>query len=399
MTILFDILLRVARELTPDVYESIATGGSATTLVDATANIEDDDWWIGGTLFYKSGILENYTATITDFTKSSGTFAFATFNGISNPSFETNANGHSAYGAGVTIARSTSQYCYGAASLEITPAANVSSGQTTTAACVAGVTYTVSVGILDVAAQTFSLQYHLPSGTYRNSTSWTGVGGAWIRKYITFTAAVTGTAQFFLVRDAVNSATTFYTDGWQMVVGSITSYAECAVPDTYLALSKSWRRAELVRAVNTVLGKQDIVADNIATSSVAAQYTYNLPTGVSHVLSVFVGTEADGWVRHFNWQEEGVHLRFTANEPDADTILIRYLTKHDTVTADSDSIDIGINVDLVVKDALAELWFQRWGGVDKNEASKIRYQTYAGEAERLRSRLPHHNPDPRYSGL
>jgi hypothetical protein len=399
MTILFDILLRVARELTPDVYESSATGGSASTLADTT-NPEASDFWNNGTLFFKSGLMADRSAVITDFTITTGLFAFSPVNRVTNFGFETNTSGYAASGAGVSIARVTSEYHRGVASCEVTTASNVHSEVGYALSCESGIQFTFSVEVKDIAAQDFSLFVTDPDSNVVSASTvlWTGTG-AWVRKSLTITPTTAGTHTFYVQRDAVASTTKYYIDDVQIVVGTEALYLECAQYDEYLSLTPAWSRSRLIQAVNTALGKQDITADNTATSSVAAQYTYNLPTDVSRILSIFVGTEVDGWVRHFNWKEEGVHLRFTANEPDADTILIRYLTKHGTVAADSATIDIGINVDLLVKDALAELWFQRWGGVDRSEAAKIRYQTYAGEAERLRSRLPHHNPDPRYSGL
>jgi hypothetical protein len=77
MTIMFDVLLRIARELDEDVWESVATGGNATTLSDTT-NLEASDFWNGGTLFFKTGNRISTTAVITDFTVTTGVFTFAT---------------------------------------------------------------------------------------------------------------------------------------------------------------------------------------------------------------------------------------------------------------------------------------------------------------------------------
>lgn len=80
MTILFDVLLRIARQVDETIYESVATGGGATTLADSTATAEANDFWNGGTIFFKSGAggRINTCVVITDFVQSTGTFTFAT---------------------------------------------------------------------------------------------------------------------------------------------------------------------------------------------------------------------------------------------------------------------------------------------------------------------------------
>jgi len=55
------------------------TGASPTTLTDsAVANLEADDWYNGGVLWFRSGNHANKTATITDYTGASGVYTFAT---------------------------------------------------------------------------------------------------------------------------------------------------------------------------------------------------------------------------------------------------------------------------------------------------------------------------------
>lgn len=77
MTMLFQVLLDVARTCGV-LVSGTATGGSTTTLVDSN-RLEQDDYFKGGTLFFRSGTgLINTTAKPTAYTGSSGTFTFAT---------------------------------------------------------------------------------------------------------------------------------------------------------------------------------------------------------------------------------------------------------------------------------------------------------------------------------
>lgn len=258
MTILFDVLLRVARQVTEDVWESTATGGSATTLVDSSANVEADDFWNGGTLFFKSGSTGriNTTAVITDFTKLTGTFTVAT---------------------GVALA--------------------------------------------------------------------------------------TG--------------------------------------NTYLALTPAIPLANLIRAVNNALKKQTLITEDETTDIVASQYDYSLPAGVSNVLAVYFGNDTDGWERSNTWGERNGELTFYAYEPGTadDHIRILYWGNHGEVGASSDTINAQINVDLLVFDALAELWGQRAMRSDENPRAKDRQAFFYQEAEKLRNRKAKKNSATKYTGL
>ena len=52
MTTLFDLTYKLAR-LLKIVEEGTATGGSTTTLIDTVERTEDNDYWLGGTVFIK----------------------------------------------------------------------------------------------------------------------------------------------------------------------------------------------------------------------------------------------------------------------------------------------------------------------------------------------------------
>lgn len=71
----FDIMLALSRLLQPMV-ESVATGGSLTTLVDSK-RFELDDHFNEGTIFFITGNEANKSAIITDYTLSTKTFQFA----------------------------------------------------------------------------------------------------------------------------------------------------------------------------------------------------------------------------------------------------------------------------------------------------------------------------------
>ena len=66
------IILKAARHSTSD------SSGSTTTLIDSRMIGEPDDFFNGGTIWFKSGLLDGKTAVITDFDSNTGTFTFAT---------------------------------------------------------------------------------------------------------------------------------------------------------------------------------------------------------------------------------------------------------------------------------------------------------------------------------
>lgn len=80
MTTLASAALDLARILC-DVFEGEATGGNATTLSD-TGVTEEDDYFNGGTIWSLSGNNAGKSRVITDWTKSTGTFTFATMTAL-----------------------------------------------------------------------------------------------------------------------------------------------------------------------------------------------------------------------------------------------------------------------------------------------------------------------------
>ena len=74
---LFELTLKLAMILR-NGRTGVASGGSTTTLVDSTMTNEPDDFFNGGTIWFKSAPLAAKSAVITDFDGSTGTFTFAT---------------------------------------------------------------------------------------------------------------------------------------------------------------------------------------------------------------------------------------------------------------------------------------------------------------------------------
>jgi hypothetical protein len=77
---LWDALLATAQEL--DIArESVATGGSTTTLVDTVFRLEPDDFWNQGTIWYEDAdgaqSYNNYCTRINDFYQTTKTLTFA----------------------------------------------------------------------------------------------------------------------------------------------------------------------------------------------------------------------------------------------------------------------------------------------------------------------------------
>ena len=93
MTTLFQVLLDVARTCGV-LVSGTATGGSTTTLID-TKRLEQDDYFNGGTLFFRSGTgLINTTATVTDYAQSPGKFTFAAQTAVSSGVIYSASNQH-----------------------------------------------------------------------------------------------------------------------------------------------------------------------------------------------------------------------------------------------------------------------------------------------------------------
>jgi hypothetical protein len=74
------ITLRLAEINSPDFRQSVATGGSSTTLTDTVGLLQPDNHWIGGTVWILSGTYIGHVRKITD-SALTGSISFATAGG------------------------------------------------------------------------------------------------------------------------------------------------------------------------------------------------------------------------------------------------------------------------------------------------------------------------------
>jgi hypothetical protein len=137
-----------------------------------------------------------------------------------NPSFEIDVSGYTIYNG--TFAKVTTDSRRGVACGAITPQANQAVTLEKTLALTATKVYSLSLDCKGVAGQTYYLQ--VTDGTQSvTGTSWTGTG-YWCRRYLTFTAANSATYAFYLIRSSINSTAVYYTDGWQIEEGAVSTY-------------------------------------------------------------------------------------------------------------------------------------------------------------------------------
>jgi hypothetical protein len=141
---------------------------------------------------------------------------------ITNPSFETVTTGYTALQS--SLARSATYQRRGVYSLDLSPNTGQIAGVYYSVALTAGLSYTFSCDVKDVAGQTFNLYFADTSGNAQGTpTTWTG-DGYWKRKAVTWTAASTTTYRLYLTRSAVASTSHYYTDGWQCEAGAESTY-------------------------------------------------------------------------------------------------------------------------------------------------------------------------------
>ena len=142
---------------------------------------------------------------------------------ITNPSFETATTGYAVSSS--AIARDATQQRRGLYSCKVTPSTGVEASVYYSIALPSSTQYTFSCDVLDVAGQTFNLKIYNNPFTLLASTSWTGTGH-WVRKSVTVTTDANTPFTLWLTRSAVASVTPFYTDGWQLEAGAVSSYLD-----------------------------------------------------------------------------------------------------------------------------------------------------------------------------
>jgi hypothetical protein len=110
--------------------------------------------------------------------------------------------------------------------MSITPNANQIAGAYYAVSLTNGTQYSFSADILDVAGQSYSLWFADNAGNLVGAaTTWTG-NGHWKRRSVTYTAAATATHRLYLTRASINSTAVYYTDGWQLETGSVSTYLD-----------------------------------------------------------------------------------------------------------------------------------------------------------------------------
>jgi hypothetical protein len=143
---------------------------------------------------------------------------------VTNPSFEVGVTGYTVYGG--SGSRSTLQSRRGIASFEITPSAGGVSWVYCSVALTSGIQYSFSVDILDIPGQIFQVYATNSGGAVKSVILlWTGTGH-WRRKYVTFTADANDTFSFYIIKQASAATTPYYTDGWQLEVGAVSTYLD-----------------------------------------------------------------------------------------------------------------------------------------------------------------------------
>jgi hypothetical protein len=140
----------------------------------------------------------------------------ATENMVTNPSFEMNATGYTAVGAGAAITRVNTDQRRGSYSLQITPAAGVASGAYFgTVTLVTGQSYTFSIDIHGVAGHWYELYFASAAAVRLGSPYRFQANGYWQRVSITYFETAGAARRLYIVQDANADVRPFYVDGWQ----------------------------------------------------------------------------------------------------------------------------------------------------------------------------------------
>ncbi|MHB0966022.1 MAG: phage head spike fiber domain-containing protein [Bellilinea sp.] len=148
----------------------------------------------------------------------------AATNLITNPSLENAITGWVASGAGVSIARVSTQQRRGAYSCEVTTATGITSSAFFIVSLTSGLQYTFSADVKDISGLAFRVRaYDLGGAQTIAQTQWTG-NGSWVRKAVTFTPTTTGTHYLYIDRNSVADTQKFYFDGAQLELGSESTY-------------------------------------------------------------------------------------------------------------------------------------------------------------------------------
>jgi hypothetical protein len=173
-----------------------------------------------------------------------------------------------------------------------------------------------------------------------------------------------------LMVSGARASTTIVPTDWVEATATLTIPTGTAIAAgaKYILVKPRWPRSELLRALNVGLSKQAIIKSNETLTVTADTKEYTLPSGVAGVVRVESGTAALGWTPHQHWQEQEGKLVFYNHEPTDTALSLRlryYPAQHAELTADTDTIDVKIDLDLLQLEALASI-YQRWVATVRN---------------------------------
>lgn len=133
--------------------------------------------------------------------------------------------------------------------------------------------------------------------------------------------------------------------------------SQVAQGDSYAALSpRRFKKRHLKNAINRAVAElPHYTKYDESLTTVADQEEYTLPTGVSDVVSVWIKLSSSGpYSEHRGWIEtHDGKLRFVHHIPgiSGKTIRIAYNAPHSALSADTDTLAPGVNLDRLVWEA------------------------------------------------
>lgn len=282
---------------------------------------------------------------------------------VTNPTPTLGTLGYMAVGS--SLSRDTTKTRRGIACINVAGAAGTTITARYDIAVTINIPYTFSCDILDVAGQTYFLRAYNAGYTQQsNSTTWTG-DGAWKRKSLTFTPTATEIYHLLVYRNSSADVNPFYTDGWQLEVGSgATTYLDGDMvgflPNRtdYLWLGKpyasqSWRSgqtrsggrevrikdyARIVAALGFGMATMNPVAITSNLGGGTYQQTILGERSLSLLLS-FEGNDPGTLQANRNVLESAVSPELTAFQQ---PLVLRYVGKDSSGVESTDPVDVQV---------------------------------------------------------
>ena len=207
---------------------------------------------------------------------------------------------------------------------------------------------------------------------------------------------------------------TAITTGWVTADYQYTFAAQTktiTAGDTYAFVDKDWPRDVLRRAVNEALVTLGGLPDEYTLSTfvtVGNQMIYTLPTGVTNIKKVEVGSSQSDpyyFVPNYHWEEIDGGIRFleghaygTAGYP----IRLTYMASPTEVTTDAGAISSYYHPDLLKWTAAVSALMWKFGANTMADGVpivqyKLAYATQMAEMMKQRHRLPHVARAPKLS--